>query len=259
MKNLLLATYSLQQVQEYRPWAEELGCGLELHDFVDPALLAGELTPHLIAHKEALQGFGGQIGLHGAFYDMVCASVDPEIVTITRKRYLQSVQIAAELGASYVVFHMNYMGGLKLANYRVGWHQRQVDFWGSFVAEAEKLGITVLLENMWAVDPYLGSDILEQINHPNLKACFDVAHAALFSHTPLDEWFKTLAPHLHCLHVNNHDGRIDLHWPLNRGTIDYTAVCAQVENLPRPVFMTLEMADRANIEISLDFLAHVAP
>lgn len=258
MNKLLLATYSLEHVLTYRPWAEQMGYGLELHNFVNPAQLT-DLPQQLIAYKQALRDFAGPVGLHGAFYDMVSASVDPAIVKLTRHRYQQSLEIAGELGASYVVFHMNYMGGFKLANYRAGWHQRQVDFWGEFIQMSAHFGITVLLENMWADDPCLAKDILAEVNHPQLRACFDVAHAALFSPTPLDVWFTTLAPYIHCLHVNNHDGSLDLHWPLNRGTIDYKAVLQQVAQLPRPVHLTLEMPDRQHIETSLDFLHKSAP
>jgi len=250
MDQILFAVYD-RDVRAYRRRAEELHCGLELHIFSEPAVLSGELEPLLRSYKRQLNGFQGQLGLHGAFYDMVSASVDPEIVAVSRKRFRQNLRIAAELGASYVVFHANYMGGLKLANYRAGWHQRQVDFWGAFAGEAEPLGLTLLLENMWAGDPHVIGDVLSDVNRPNFRACFDIAHAALYSERSFAEWLRVLAPFLYCCHLNNHDGLLDQHWPLKRGVIDYMRVLPTLRALSAPPLFTLELPNWESIAASL--------
>lgn len=258
MDQVLLATYTRDLHDQLRR-AEIHGCGLELHIFSEPAVLAGELEPILDSYKRQLKGFSGLIGFHGAFYDMVPASLDPEVVAVTRRRFRQSLDIADELGARYIVFHANYMGGLKLANYRRGWHERQVAFWSSFADEAIAYDQTILLENMWADDPYLIADVLRDVNRENLRACLDVAHATLFSDRPLTDWLRILAPYLRCCHMNNNDGRLDLHWPLNRGVIDYQQVLAAVRALPVIPTMTLELQDWESIAASLPFFKLAQP
>src|SRR5690606_33233050 len=129
----------------------------------------------------ALEGYSGILGFHGAFYDMVSASLDPEVVALTLRRYRQGLEIASQLGGDYLVFHANYMGGWKLPNYQIGWHERQVAFWRPFAAEAAERGIYVLLENMWAPDPAILRDVIEEVDNPYMRACLDVAHATLYS------------------------------------------------------------------------------
>ena len=261
MDQILLATYTTEELAPYRRWAEALAIGLELHVFSEPALLTrnGQMEGIVAAHERGLSGFRGALGFHGAFYDMVSASLDPDVVALTRQRYLQNLEVAVRLGGQYVVFHANYLGGLKLANYRLGWHQRQVEFWGTFAEEAARHGIYVLLENMWADDPTIIAHVLEEVGNPYLKACLDVAHATLFSSRRIEEWIETLGPFLHVCHLNNTDGELDLHWALGDGVIDYGSVLDLLRRLPQPPLMTLELRERETIEASLPFFDLALP
>lgn len=253
MDQLLLATYFLHDLVTYRQWAEQLGCGLELHTFADPMVLAGDVAGMVTAHRKLLNGFEGPVGFHGAFYDMMSGSLDPDVVALTRKRYRQNLSVARALKGQYVVFHANYMGSFKLPNYRRSWHARQVQFWKSFAGEAEDSGLCILLENMWADDPTIVADILQEIDHPNLRACLDMSHVALYSTFSIENWIKTLQPWLFCCHLNNTNGEQDLHWPLQRGIIEYGPVLEQLRRLPQAPCMTLEMPDRAPIAESLAY------
>lgn len=255
MNQLLFATYYPEDLALFRRRAEQLRCGLEIHAFSDPALLAAtaDLERVVAVFEEQLAGFEGMLGFHGAFYDMVSASVDPAIVALTLQRYRQNVEVANHLGGRYVVFHANYMGGFKLADYREGWHRRQVAFWRSFMEEVGDRDVTVVLENMWADEPSIIADILSAVDHPRLRACLDVGHVYLFSDHPVGVWIDVLEPFLYGCHVNNHDGRLDLHWPLDRGVIDYPPILEKLRRLARPPLLTLEMPDWETIAASLHY------
>lgn len=256
MDRILYATYNLDDIAFYRPQAERMQGGLELHMFADPVLLSsnGHLDTAIADYGAALDGFSGILGLHGAFFDMISASLDPEVVALTLRRYRQGLQIARLLGGDYLVFHANYMGGWKLPNYRMGWHERQVAFWRPFAEEAAEHGLYVLLENMWAPDPTILRDVLEEVNNPYMRACLDVAHAALYSEMPIRHWIDVLAPYLSVCHLNNTDGQLDSHAPLGDGIIDYRQVLARLRALPAAPLLTLEMSDRDVVSASLPFL-----
>jgi sugar phosphate isomerase/epimerase len=261
MDRILLTTYSLEDIARYRRHAERLGAGLECHVFTDPELLSlnGQVAKAVQYYGAQLTGFNGVLGFHGAFYDMVSASVDPEVVALTLRRYRQGLRIASQLGGEYIVFHANYMGGWKLANYRVGWHERQVAFWRPFADEAALRGVYVLLENMWAPEPAILTEVIEAVGNPYLRACFDVSHAALYSTVPVSQWIAELGPYLHLCHLNNTDGVLDNHLPLGSGIVDYTAVLAQLRALPTPPLLTLEMTAWDIIAASLPYLDLAVP
>lgn len=253
MDQLLFATYTLRDLGAFRQRAEQLGCGLELHTFVDPVILGGDMSGLIGAHRHLLQDFPGPIGFHGAFYDMMSGSLDPGIVALTLQRYRQNLAVAQALRGAYVVFHANYMGTFKLPDYRRGWHERQVRFWKSLALEAEESGLCILLENMWADDPDILVDILQEADSPNFRACLDMSHVMLYSKQSLDTWIDKLQPWLYCCHLNNTDGEQDLHRSLKQGIIDYGSVLSMIRHLPVAPYMTLEMPDWPTIEQSLPF------
>ena len=252
MDRVLLST-SKDNLIPFRDQAARYGFGLELQAFSEPHTLAYNLSTELEEHRQALTGFSGEIGIHGAFYDLTSASPDPAIQEVTRRRYRQNLRIASELNARYVLFHLNYLGNCKIPNFRSGWHEREVDFWSSFVLEAEKAGVPILIENSWEDEPSLITDILAEVNSPYLLACLDVAHATLYSEYSLEEWIKACEPWLFCSHLNNHNGQLDLHWPLNKGLVDYSRALELLRSTGKQPFLCLEMSQWSQIETSLSF------
>jgi sugar phosphate isomerase/epimerase len=227
--------------------------GLELQLFSDPLILSERFEQTLAEVRQQLAGFRIPIGVHGAFMDMSPGSPDPAVAALTRERYRQGLQAAAALGAGYMVVHLNYLGLFKLDNYRQGWHQRQLAFWAAFAQEAAEAGVPILLENSWEDEPALITAILDEVGHPFLRACLDVAHATLYGKLPIEAWIKAFEPYLHCCHLNNHDGQTDLHWPLGEGIVDYDEVLASLRGLAEPPLLVLELNNLNHVRQSLKF------
>lgn len=235
--------------------ARNYGVGIEIQVYgYTPDLLDGDWPSLVQEHRRLLQGFEGEIALHGAFYDMNSASEDRQIVRVTRERYRTSLQIAAELGARHVVFHANYLPWIRNAHYLRRWTRHQVEFWCEMGQEAERLGVVVALENMWEPSPDLIGRILDWVDSPWVAACLDVGHVYLYSDSfALDEWLERLKERLvHC-HINNHRGREDEHLGLDvpGGVVDYRRVLPMIWNLPNPPLVSLEMDRLEDAERSL--------
>jgi sugar phosphate isomerase/epimerase len=252
MDKVLLATYR-EDLTTFKQIAERYDFGLELQAFSDPATLSNNWPKTLKWHRGVLDDFKGPVGVHGAFYDLTSASLDPAILEITQMRYLQNLHVASELGASYVLFHLNYLGAYKIPNYRAGWHQRQIDFWSAFADKASEAGVPVLIENSWEDDPKLITNILAEINSPYLKACLDIAHATLYSKIDISKWIQAFDPYLICSHLNNHNGQFDMHWPLDRGIVDYESTLHELRELENPPLLCLEMSKWSLMKRSLTY------
>jgi sugar phosphate isomerase/epimerase len=250
----ILITTNCIDLSDYRDLAEASGAGLELQAFAEPAALNGGWREILANHKRQLKNFNGDLGVHGAFYDMSSASRDPEVVALTRKRYRQNLVAAAELGAHYVVLHLNYLGPMNLLGYHPDWHRRQVEFWSEFIDEVVEVGIPVLLENSWENSPEIILDVIREVNNPYLRTCLDVAHATLYSKLPFREWLDAFEPYLECCHLNDHDGEHDLHLPLGQGVVDYNDVMDSLNELERKPYFCLELTSLTSIDTSLEFL-----
>ncbi len=257
MRRLAIATYQ-RDLTRHIAFARKYRLGLEIQVYgYEPDLLDGDWRTLLAQHKAQLRGFEGELACHGAFYDMNSASVDSRIVALTRQRYHQNIQIAAELGARHVVFHANFLHVIRHPHYLQDWTRRQVGFWGELAEEAGELDVVIALENMWEPDPDVIARVLDQVDSPHLAACLDVGHAHLYSDSiPIEVWIERLTDRLvHC-HINNNQGEYDEHLPLDAegGIVDYQAVLPLLDNLPHSPLLCLEMDDLAYVERSLRYL-----
>ncbi|WP_376790375.1 TIM barrel protein [Thermoflexus sp.] len=163
----------LEDLPALRDFAEMHSLGLELQEFAQPEILDGEWRGLLHRYRQALAEFSGPISLHGPFVDLFSGSVDPRIAAVAMDRYRQSLEIAAELGAWLVNFHLNYNPLVDESSYRPRWLERQVGFWATLALEAQAMGIRIALENMWEPDPFLQVEVIQKVSHFHVGACLD--------------------------------------------------------------------------------------
>lgn len=247
----------LEDLPALREFAEAHSLGLELQEFAQPEVLDGGWRDLLQQYRRALAGFSGPISLHGPFVDLFSGSVDPRIAAVAMERYRQSLEIAAELGAWLVNFHLNYNPLVDAPSYRPQWLERQTAFWTELAFEAEEAGIRIALENMWEPDPFLQVEVIQRVNHFHVGACLDIGHAYLYSRVPLSAWINVLEPVLIYAHLHNTTGTQDRHLPLARGVIPIGPVLARlVRCLNRPMLI-LEMPGLAEIRESFPILQRI--
>ncbi|MBZ0289532.1 MAG: hypothetical protein K8I30_18060, partial [Anaerolineae bacterium] len=85
--------------------------------------------------------------------------------------------------------------------------------------------------------------------------CLDVGHSHLFGEdVSFQDWLTALGPMLVHTHMNNNDGKIDIHMGLSHGVLHYPDVLKQIRALPTPPSITLEMDEVDFMRASLPFL-----
>jgi len=257
----VLLSAGQHNIEECIDLALNFNLGIEVMAFAFPAVLDGDWEGTLATYRKMLRPVPGLLTMHGPFMDMAPGSPDHQIEQITVERYQQAIRIASELRAEVIVFHANFIAAIHNIEYRVGWHKRNLDFWARMAAYAERYGVTLAVENMWEFDPYIITDILKEVNHPYLRACLDVGHANLFSDEefPFSLWLETVQPWLIHTHMNNNNGKIDVHHGLHDGVLDYHRVLEQIRSLPNPPTITLEMDKVSDMRASLYFLQLAQP
>lgn len=233
--------------------AQKVGAGLEIQTFAYPEALDEDLDKRLAVYRKQMAGFTGERTMHGAFIDMVSASLDSKIASVTEQRYLQSLHVAEALNAHLIVFHLNFLTHIRTEDFRRRWTERQIVFWKRLGQRAADSGLEVALENMWEWEPAIIQTVLDGADQPNVKACLDVGHAHLYSSVPLADWLAALGDHLVYAHVNNNSGQDDQHRALDDGVLDYHVILEQLRSLARPPTYSLEMAGVGTKERSLRF------
>jgi len=111
--------------------------------------------------------------------------------------------------------------------------------------------MTVLLENFEDEDPELMAQILQGIDSPKIRCCFDIGHAHAYSSVPLERWIIVLGKFIKHVHINDNDGKRDLHLPLGEGSVPLLNIINNIlEYVDKEIPFTLE----CNIPSSVDWL-----
>jgi len=238
--------------------AVEQELGIEVMNFAFPDVLDGAWERDLVLYQQILTPVPGLITMHGPFFDMTPGSPDKQIEAVVERRYKHAIEIAQALNAKIVVFHANFIASLHNEEYRVGWQKRNAEFWSPIAEFAAAHDVTLAVENMWEFDPFIITDVLHAVDHPNLRACLDVGHAHLFSKVPFTEWLRVVEPYLVHVHMNNNDGKLDYHRAFPDGVLDYHQILTLLHALPNPVSMTLEMDTVDDMRRSLSYFGVTA-
>ncbi len=139
-----------------------------------------------------------------------------------------SLQASAELQSGVAVVHVA-SHHQDLASEELYAASREIT--GEFVAElgrqARGLGISLALENLLGrAERRFGNSLQELaafFSAPDMGFCLDTGHAAVNGFDVYAE-IRAAGDRLLSIHVDSNDGRTDLHWPPDRGVIDWPQI-----------------------------------
>jgi sugar phosphate isomerase/epimerase len=190
--------------------------------------------------------------MHGAFFDVIPFSLDPQIRKISLERIEQSILIAKEIGARGVVFHTNYNPFLSSEEYVTSWVKNNVEIWSEILSANPD--IEIYLENMFDTTPNIMVKLSEELcKYDNYGVCLDYAHAAI-SKTDPEEWARVLSPYIKHVHINDNDLISDLHLAWGDGKIDRQSFYKCYNKYMSDATVLIETNSIENINRSLDRL-----
>jgi sugar phosphate isomerase/epimerase len=227
---------------------EIIGMGVNPEIYLSAATLDRCQDADVRRLGDALKKAGLSYTFHAPFMDLAPGGVDSKIRRATQERLEHILHLAALTRPKIVVFHPEY------EQWRHGeafdlWFQGSLEMWIPLVKEAEKLGVTLALENVFEQAPETIKKLLEKINSPRCGFCFDTGHWLVFSRTGWKEWIEALGSRLVEVHLHDNMGEEDQHLPPGDGQFDfigffrnlwaqrlsplYTLEVHQEEDLPR--------------------------
>lgn len=228
--------------------------GIEISHFAYPDHLAESvLQEHIANYKIMLADYPYPITMHGAFYGLNPVASDPMIVDVARYRIRQSLDIAHRLGIKKVVFHANYS---PVFRDKEEWIARQTTFWAEFIPTLENSETSIMLENTQEPHPSYILGILENLNSPFVKTCFDTGHSRCFTNTrlPILEWAQTYGGHLGYIHLHNNYGSHDQHLAFTEGVLDFTGFLEYLQYMINPPELIIEVKSKDAYEKSYQAL-----
>jgi sugar phosphate isomerase/epimerase len=161
------------------------------------------------------------VSVNPSFLDLNLVSTNPEIREVSERQLIANIELAADLGADYVVVIPGRLHALAPAPAEAA---RAVLDQGlaRLVARAEALGITIGLEN--SPYGYLGrsGDLIEVVDHwssPRLRVTYDVANALAIEDPA--EGVRQVGDRLALAHVSDTWRSKWAHTSAGRGEVDF--------------------------------------
>ena len=207
----------------------------------------------LSAQARILHNAGLAITIHAPFLDLNPGALDPCIREVTHKRFQQVFQAAEQLKPRIIVFHPGY-DELRYGGSRLEWLKNSIDFWGEFVPRAKETGSIIAVENIFEKEPSTLRALLEAIDDPGFRHCFDVGHWNMFTTVTLEEWFADLGPYMAEAHIHDNHGQTDEHLPPGEGQIDFDLLFALLRQHAPDAVYTIETHSTEKMQRALKAL-----
>jgi len=227
---------------------------VELVLFCLPEILNGPWREVVKRVKNVFKRYPVRRHMHGPFIDLPYHSRDQEVCALAKRKIIQGLTIAEEIGAEHIVFHSTYNPLVVDSRYPRSWNQRALEFWLEIIPYAERSGCIMVIENVFDPYPEIIKGLVKKINSPYFKACLDVGHAHIFGKVGLEQWVKILKNDLVHLHIHDNSKVFDEHYGLGKGTINFKRFFTSIEKEKIDPSFTLEVRDDKEMRRSFRYL-----
>ncbi len=160
------------------------------------------------------------VTVHGPFMDIMPGSPDPLIREVAKRRFEQLMTASPPLNPRNIVTHIGYEP-FKHEEIQDLWLEISLPLWRDVQKWAEEQELTIAFENVFEYDHVPIQTLLEALDSPCFRFCFDVGHFNIFSANPLEVWIKELGPYLTELHLHDNYGDEDEHSAIHEGNFDF--------------------------------------
>lgn len=225
-----------------------------LRDKYLPAVLSEKINPEVaINHRdleiypreafrdvgEKLQEAGLRVTIHAPFLDLRPGAIDPQIRRVTVTRITQVLDLAVFFRPVSIVCHAAfderyYPSGEKQ------WLCNSLETFQSFLPQVEALNCPICVENVYEKEPTILRSLLDRVNSPYMRFCFDTGHHNVFAEAPVGFWIDMMSPYLTQLHIHDNQGVNDQHLPPGEGSFPFPDFFAMLRTRKLTPIVTLE-------------------
>ena len=189
------------------------------------AAMDEDFLKKVIEIKRELDSAGLRVvQIHGPFGELVPDGTEEERA-VHFEKMTKAMVVAKYLGAKYMAAHPLTPFGSADEGDEDEVIEINRRFYSALAKVAGKLGITLCLENLpfpkFPLSPVEKvADLVREINHKNLKMCFDTGHANIFEGR-ISEKLRYAGDLIKILHVHDNMGDSDSHLRPYEGTVDW--------------------------------------
>ena len=257
------ACLSAHDIADHRDWLFGSHRDIELQDFGSHRALTVELDDRVATARAALDGHQGRVGIHGPYEGLDLDNKDPELRPLITARLLTALEAADRVGARQMVLHSPYTrwyqwNRLNKPHYDAHKLDRIHEVMRPVVDAAAGKGITLVIENIFDVDPASRRMMVDSFGSSAIALSIDTGHAHLARQMsgapPVDYFVRDAGDQLLHVHLQDLDGHADRHWAPGEGDIHWPEVFRALAECQSAPHLVLELRRKADIPAGYAFL-----
>ncbi len=159
--------------------------------------------------------------VHVPFYGLNLGCFDQWIADYSERTIQEGIEFCHTIDADRAVTHTTvpaYLGEDAFPK----WRDRFLERAARLEEQADQAGVQLVWENTYERDFMLFDAMISRI--PTVAFCLDVGHAHCFAKRPVADFVMHLGRRIRHAHLHDNDGLDDRHWPIGRGTIDFSGL-----------------------------------
>lgn len=248
MPEMLCAHVPFPRLVENLPFLVERRLNPEI--FLSGDMLDAIIPEQVQAVAGSLAASGLSATIHAPFMDLNPGSDEHLLREATRLRFRQVADVARIIRPRVMVFHPGY-DRWRYGERQESWLRHGIPVWKELLDLTADSGCTVAVENIFEEEPSTILALIEAIDSPRFRHCFDTGHWNLFHRVSLEEWFSVLGAHIVETHIHDNSGMRDDHAPIGEGTIDFAAFFTLLRRHAPDAVWTIEAHSREKLERAL--------
>lgn len=219
--------------------------------FLPAEALDSLIMEELATLAGALHAAGLNTTIHAPFIDLNPGAVDSGIRAVSRKRINQVMKAAELLKPRVIVVHPGY-DDLHYGDNKLVWLKNSIEFWQEFVPQARQIGTILAVENIFEKEPSTLKALLEAVDDPCFRHCFDVGHWNMFTKVSMEEWFGELGSYIVESHIHDNHGESDEHLPVGEGVINFEQFFPLLTRYAPDAVWTIEAHNTEHLQRALN-------
>lgn len=200
-----------------------------------------------------LAGAGLSVTLHAPFMDLRPGALDPVIRQVSLDRLGQVFDLVPWFRPRCVVCHASF-DERYYTPVEDQWFENSLATWRTILDRIRGTGTVVALENVYERTPDTMKRLLNALDSPQARFCFDTGHANAFGGAPLENWIGTLGDLLAEIHLHDNFGATDEHLPVGEGNFPFRRLFAMIRERSLKPILTIESHSAKDLQRMLENL-----
>lgn len=196
---------------------------------------------------------GLRVTFHAPFMDLRPGAIDPAIRRVTAERLSRVFALIPWFRPRSIVCHPSFDSRYYVSAEQQ-WIDNSLETWRGLLGQVRGTETIIALENVYERGPQQIRLLLDALDSPQVRFCFDTGHANAFGDATPGQWLESLGGMLGEVHIHDNHGMADEHLPVGEGTFPFSELLAGIRERNLTPILTLESHSEKNLRRTLENL-----